>query len=413
MNRAYTYVIIGNGTAAIGAVEGIRSVDQTGSIAIVSSEPHHCYGRPLISYLLEGKTDLERMKYRPDDFYTRNGCETWLGRTVEKIDAVRKEATLDGGDTLGYDKLLYAAGSSPFIPPTKGLDSVRKVYTFMTLDDALALQQAVTKKSRVLIVGGGLIGLKCAEGIAKLAGSITVVDLAPRILSSILEEESAQIVQKHIERQGIRFLLGQSVASFSGEKASLDSGETLEYDILVMAVGVRPNTALLKAAGARVERGVVTDERMQTSLRDVYAAGDCTESYDISSGSDRILAILPNAYRQGECAGVNMAGGQMRFDRAIPMNAIGFFGLHVMTAGTYAGQVWFHRDGDNYKKLFYDGDLLRGFILIGDVDKAGIYTSLIRERIPLSSIDFELICEKPGLMAFSKKYRDEKLGGIL
>lgn len=151
---------------------------------------------------------------------------------------------------------------------------------------------------------------------------------------------------------------------------------------------------------------------MQTSLRDVYAAGDCTESHDISNDSDRILAILPNAYRQGECAGINMAGGHAAFDRAIPMNAIGFFGLHVMTAGTYAGQTYFSHDGGNYKKLFYDNDLLRGFILIGNVEKGGIYTSLIRERIPLSSLDFELLCEKPSLMAFSKKYRDEKLGGV-
>ena len=187
----------------------------------------------------------------------------------------------------------------------------------------------------------------------------------------------------------------------------------LPFDIVVVAVGVRPNTALLEQAGAQVQRGVVTDDHQRTSLPDVYAAGDCTESYDVSTGSHRVLALLPNAYRQGESAGIDMAGGEQAYTGAIPMNAIGFFGLHLITAGTYTGEAYVHVDGQNYKKLFYADGVLKGYIMIGDVNQAGIYTALIREQTPLDTIDFSLICEKPGLMAFSKTDRKKKLGGAV
>ncbi|HOK81898.1 MAG TPA: hypothetical protein PLA09_03970 [Clostridia bacterium] len=124
------------------------------------------------------------------------------------------------------------------------------------------------------------------------------------------------------------------------------------------------------------------------------------------------MALLPNAYMQGECAGINMAGGEATFDKAIPMNAIGFLGLHIITAGNYVGEVYKGDIKDGYKRLFYSDNKLNGYILIGDVQKAGIYTSLIRERTPLDTIDFGLICERPGLMAFTKETRCQKLGGI-
>jgi NAD(P)H-nitrite reductase large subunit len=125
------------------------------------------------------------------------------------------------------------------------------------------------------------------------------------------------------------------------------------------------------------------------------------------------MALLPNAYMQGECAGVNMAGGEKTFDKAIPMNAIGFFGLHVITAGNYSGEEYCETESDRYKRLFYSDNKLNGYIMIGDVEKAGIYTSLIREQTPLDTIDFALVCEKPGLMAFTKEDRRVKLGGTV
>ncbi len=403
--------MIGNSAAGIGAVEGIRQVDQQGDMTVISSEPYHTYSRPLISYLLLGKTTEQKMKYRPDNFYRDHGCTLMAGVKVTAVDAVGKRVTLDNGGALPYDKLLVATGSAPFVPPFAGLDTVPQRFTFMSLDDAKALDAALQKDKRILIVGAGLIGLKCAEGILHKVRDVTVVDLAPRILSSILDDDGAQIVQRHLEEKGVAFRLGTGVKQFDGNRAMLDNGDTVDFDILVMAVGVRPNTALLKGI-ADIDKGIIVDDASRTSAPDIYAAGDCTQTRDISCGQSRVMALLPNAYMQGYCAGVHMAGGDACFDKAIPMNAIGFFGLHIITAGRYVGDVYRESGGDRYKCLFYSDNRFNGYILIGDVEKAGIYTSLVRERTPLDSIDFPLICEKPGLMAFTKQVRGQKLGGV-
>lgn len=403
------YVIIGNSAAAVGCIEGIRQEDKSGPITVVTDEPYHTYSRPLISYLLLGKTDEERMKYRPDGFYEENGVTLLAGKRAEKIDPESKTVLLDDGQALSYDKLLVAAGSRPFVPPIKGLDGVENAFTFMTLDSAKALEKALGPDKRVLILGAGLIGLKCAEGIAGRVGSLTVADLADHILPSILDSEAAAMVQRHIEDHGVSFLLGDGVDSFEGNTAVLKSGKKVPFDLLVICVGVRPNTSLVSEAGGEVARGIRVDPCCATTIPDVYAAGDCTESFDVSSGQERILALLPNAYMQGRCAGTNMAGGEAVYDHAIPMNAIGFFGYHVLTAGTYTGEIYRSAEGCSLKKLFYENDRLKGYILLGDVARAGIYTSLIRKETPLSSIDFALICEKPQLMAFTREERKEML----
>ncbi|MGN0479138.1 MAG: NAD(P)/FAD-dependent oxidoreductase [Hominenteromicrobium sp.] len=399
------YVIIGNSTAAIGCVEGIRSVDADGEIVLISSEKHHTYSRPLISYLLEGKTDEQRMKYRPDSFYTDNRVTAKLGVKAEKLDAEKKTVQLENGEVIPYEQLLVATGSTPFIPPMQGLETVEKAFTFMSLDDAKALENALTPESRVLIIGAGLIGLKCAEGIAERVKSITVVDMADRVLPSILDETGSGIVRAYLEKHGMTFYLNDTVSAFDGGHAVLRSGAAIDFDVLVIAVGVRPAVSLVKDAGGAVRRGIAADSTGRTTLPDVYAAGDCAESFDISAGVNRVLALLPNAYMQGHTAGVNMAGGRASFDNAIPMNAIGFMGLHIITAGAYDGETYTAKDGENYKILFYKDDLLKGYILIGDVARAGIYTALIRNRTPLSTIDFGLICEKPQLMAFTSNAR--------
>ena len=405
------YVIIGNSAAAVGAIEGIRALDKEGAITVISDETHHTYSRPLISYLLSGKTDREHMRYRRFSFYEDNTCKTLLGKTALSLDKDKKAVELDDGTKISYDKLLVATGSSPFIPPMEGLETVSKRFSFMSLYDADALEKALYPEARVLIVGAGLIGLKCAEGILAKVGTITVIDLAPKILSSILDDDGAKRVQNHLEKQGIDFHLGVSAKSFNVNKAELSSGETLEFDLLVTAVGVRPNVNLVKDAGGEIDRGIVVSESMQTTIPDVYAAGDCVVSYDITCDTRRILAILPNAYVGGFNAGTAMAGGTPAQMKAMPMNAIGFFGLHIITAGSYEGEVFEKSDDENYKKLFYADNAMKGFILIGDVDKAGIYTSLVREKTPLSEIDFASVCKEPSLIVFGRRFRDEKLGG--
>lgn len=402
-------VIIGNSAAAIGCVEGVRSVDKNSEIVLIASEKHHTYSRPLISYLLYGKTDEQRMKYRPDSFYSDNMVDTMLGKTAVSVDPKGHTVKLESGEVISYDKLMVATGSSPFVPPMKGLDKVEKKFTFMTLDDAHALDEAISAESRVLVIGAGLIGLKCVEGIADKVKEIAVVDMADRILPSVLDAEGAELVQKSIEKHGVKFYLNDSAAELEPNKAKLKSGAEVEFDVLVVAVGVRPNIALLKDAGAECGRAIKTDNKCQTSLKDIYAGGDCTESYDITIGAERVLALLPNAYMQGNTAGVNMAGGEQLYENAIPMNAMGMFGYHMITAGSYEGNVYTEKEGENYKKLFYKDNRLMGYIMIGDIKRAGIYTALIKNQTPLDSIDFELIKQKPQLMAFSAEDRRAKL----
>ena len=402
------YVIIGNSTAGIAAAESIRKLDQAGSITILSDEAFPTYGRPLISYYLLGKTDAAHMNYCPADFYQKNNIRTMFSVRAEHIDAAKKQVLLQGGKKVKYDKLLVATGSRPFVPPMEGLDK-NEYFTFMTYADALALEKQLAPEKKVLIVGAGLIGLKCLEGIADRVGKVTVVDMAPHILPSILDDYGASIIQKQLEKHGAEFYLSDSVASFEKGVAHLKSGATVPFDILVVAAGVRPNVELVKEAGGKVGRGILTDDRQETSLKDVYAAGDCTESYDITCGQSRILALLPNAQFQGSCAGTNMAGGEAHFTNAVPMNAIGFFGSHVLTAGSYFGDTYEEKEGETYKKLFFDGDKLNGFILIDLPERAGIYTSLLRNQTSLSEVDFEALKKDPGLLAFSEAFREQKL----
>lgn len=405
------YVIIGNSVAAIGAIESIRKRDQEGDIILISKEPYHTYSRPLISYLLQGKTDLEKMKYRPCDFYEKMKCHTRLNEVVCQIQPELQQVMLEGGEVISYDKLLVATGSRPFIPRLEGLETVSQKFTFMDLDSAQALQSSINKDSKVLIVGAGLIGLKCAEALKPLVDEVVVCDIAGHVLSSVLDEEGSKYLQNHLEKEGIRFYLKNGVKKFESNRAYLQDDTEIEFNSLVLAVGVIPNIELVQQAGGTTNRGIWIDSYCQTSLENIYAAGDCTESIDLIDGKQKILAIIPNAYRQGECAGTNMALGHQIFDKAIPMNAVGFYGLHLVSAGTQDGEGLVIKDDKNYKKLIIKDNLLKGFMMIGDVENAGIYTSVIREQIPLSSIDFQLMKEKPQLLAFPKAYRDEKLGG--
>ena len=265
----------------------------------------------------------------------------------------------------------------------------------------------------MLIVGAGFIGLKCAEGLAGRAGSITVCDLAPHAMSASLDADCAPILERHLESNGIRLLLGNTVQRFEGQTAHMTGGETVEFDELVVAIGVRPNTALFAEAGGQCGRGIPADASMRTSLPDVWAAGDCTETTELTTGTPGVLAVLPNASMQGRCAGINMAGGDAVFDKGMRMNSIGFFGLHIMSAGTCTDCVYAEVTETGCRKLFASDGVLKGFILIGDVHAAGVYTAMIREQTPLADVDFEALKREPSLYPFGRKLRAQKLGGVV
>jgi len=410
------YVIIGNGPAAVSCIEGIRSLDRDGRITVISKEAHPAYFRPLISYYLEGKSKAENISCRPGDFYEKNGCEIVTGEAVG-INKDQQTITLKSGDAIPYDKLCICTGSSPFVPPMQGLDTVEKKFTFLTIGDSYEIEKAINKDSRVLIIGAGLIGLKCAEGLRDRVQSVTVCDLAPRVLSSILDDECAAIVQEHLEANGISFSLADTAERFEGNVAFMKNGGAIPFDVLVLALGVRPNIGFFKEAGGECGRAIIVDDSMQTSIGNIYAAGDCAEQYDITFGAKRIMALLPNANLGGHTAGVNMAGGSALFDNAVPMNSIGFWGLHMMTAGTYANDSnakMIEEKGENsIKRFFIRDNKLIGFIIIGDVRSAGIYTNLIRTQTDLSYLDIDALIKNPNLLPFGEIYRRKTLGGVV
>ncbi len=389
------YVIVGNGIAATGCIDGIRSIDEKGEITVISKEPYPAYGRPLISYFMEDKVKLENISYRNADYYDRKNCKVLYGCECTGIDTDAKTVKLNNGETINYDELCIASGSSPFIPSYPGIEGVRNVYTFTTLDDAKMLKEAVTKDKNVLILGSGLIGLKCMEGLFNKAASITVSSRGDQVMSRILDKATAKDIQKYLEDKGIIFELKDTVDYFDGNIAVMTSGHEIQFDILVMSLGVKPNVSILNGA----EEAIKVDESMRTEFKNVYAAGDCVQSEDITDGKTKVMAIIPNAYMGGECAGKNMAGGNAVFDNAMPMNSMSLLEKHIMTAGA-------NREADGVevldlsgksstKRLYIKDDVIIGYTIVDDVESAGIYTKLIRDKAVLSKEQQESLKKSP------------------
>ncbi|MFZ5640370.1 MAG: NAD(P)/FAD-dependent oxidoreductase [Bacillota bacterium] len=417
------YVIIGNSAAAIGAVEGIRQVDKKGQITIISEEPYHTYSRPLISYWLAGKVSADNMIYRDGSFYEANSVTPLLGRKAVSVDPKGKKVVLDDGDTVKYDKLLVATGGKPIMPPMKGLDK-EGVYTFIKFDDVKAIQEVAAPGKKAVVIGAGLIGLKAAEALLKLGLDITVVELANRVLSAILDEGAGAMVQGCLEDAGIKFELNTTVKEVGGGKkvtgVTLENGKKLDCDLLVVAIGVQPNTDVIKDSGIQVNRGIVVDEHMRTSSANVYAAGDVAEGFDLVSGANRVLPLLPNAYMQGEVAGRNMAGAETVFAGGMAMNAIGFYDLPMLTAGIIkpdsdAYEVLTEADPATrtYRKIVIKDNRLVGYICLNKVDRAGILTGLIRDKVNIGEYKESLARPDFGYVHFPQEFRQDRLtGGI-
>ena len=414
------YLIIGNSCAGTSCAAEIRNTDKKGNITILSDEKYCAYGRPLISYFLLGKQDMQTIKYKKEDFYTKNNITVKLNCKAENINTTKKEVSCSNGEVYKYDKLLIATGSVPFVPKIEGIEKHKNVYTFLNLESVINIKKAITKNSDVVVIGAGLIGLKAAEALAEQVKSINVCDMADRVMGSVLDKNSASIIQNHIEKHNVKFYLSNTAKEVKENSVTLNDGTELKCDVLIMAVGVRPNVALAQTAGVKINRGIVVDKNMQTSVKDIYAAGDCVESLDVLSNQNKILALWPNAFIQGKTAGANMAGATKEFNGAFPLNAIGFFGLHLISAGIIEPKeegfkvcIDYDKEKQTLKKLVIKDDKLEGFALINTNERAGIYTSLINDKIPLSSLNYDITKQNIGLSAFSKEIRENKIfGGI-
>ncbi len=415
------YIIIGASAAGLACAEQIRKEDKNATITVLTKESYLPYSRPSISYYLKGVVKEKDMYLRKPSFYKANGIEIVTGAEVKAMD--RKAKTVKAGrKAYQYDKLCLCTGSKPFVPPMKNVDGKENALTFLDLESTKAVKAKANADTKAVVIGAGLIGMKAAEGLSKICKSVDVVELSPRILPSILDAKSSKGVKKYIEENGhIKFHLGDTVteAKSKGKKITsvvLKSGKELKCDLLILAVGVRPETALAEGAGLKVDRGIICDAAtMQTSDKSVYAAGDCTVSTDMLDGSKKIIALWVNAVQQGKIAGSQMAGGSETLGGSYAVNAIDFYGLRICTCGLInaAGEQYsdiIRQDGDRYKRLIFEGDRLVGFVLINSSENAGIYTSLIENRVDISTLDGD-ITDTPSLFLFDKETRQNRLKG--
>lgn len=415
VNEGRRYVIIGNSTAATAAVEAIRTVDRGGSITLVSEEPYHTYSRPLISYYLSGQVEEEQMLYRPRDFYRRNGVDIRLGTRAVKIDTNNKQVFLtpasgrkDPEEAVGYDRLMIATGSRPAAPPIPGL-SLSGVHNFYTLDDIRGIKANLKSGDGVVVLGAGLIGMKAAEALNKLGCRVSVVEMADRVLSTILDREASAIIQSWMEEHGIRFYLSQRAAAITGDEkvdgVRLEDGNILAASMVIVATGVRPNAEIARSAAIEVRQGILVNEYQETSVPDIYCAGDVCEGYDPLYNRKKLTPILPSAYHQGRIAGLNMAGETHANTGLAAFNSTTFFGLPVCTMGLSVltkeeGERYSSRNGSGYRSLVFKGETLAGGIFINSAERAGIFLQLIREKTPVRPQKDFLLQAAPRLIDF-------------
>jgi len=417
------YLIVGNSVAAVGAIRAIRELDQQGNITVVSREKHNVYGRPLISYLLGGLITEKRMAYLPDNFYEQNRINLLLDSEVVAVDSKGKNVKLGNGDTLPYDKLLLATGGDPFIPPIEGLADKDRIFTFTTWDDAAKLKGISSDINRAVVIGGGLIGLKAAEGLNLLNKSVTVIELADRVLSSAFDRPAGKVVARKMKANGIDVITEDTVVRIEGEGGeisgvTLKSGDFILCDTVIVAIGVRPAAAFLKGSGVEVNRGIVVDNTMSTSIKDIYAAGDVAEAADFFSGQKNPMPIWPDAYIQGDIAGTAMAGGAKNYEGGLAMNSIEFFKVSTISMGVTNPldpteyDIHTYQDIQNYqyRKIVLQGNRLVGAVLVGSVDRAGIFAGLIREKIDMTPFKDSLLSPDFGFINLSKEIRSRLFG---
>ncbi|MBI2872918.1 MAG: NAD(P)/FAD-dependent oxidoreductase [Chloroflexi bacterium] len=414
------YLIVGNSAGGIAAVEAIRQVDPKGSIAIVSDEPYPAYSRPAIAEFLMGERPFdERMLFRDADFYSRNRVETHLGVKVLRLDVGGRKAVLDNGEALPWERLLLATGGTPIMPPMQGL-ALEGVHTFVTLDDARRLRQALLNGAkRVVVVGGGLIGCSLTHSLLQYGGvQVTLVELRERILTTMMDTPTSQRVEARLRKLGVQLLTGRSVVRVLPDAPGarvggvlLDNGEELPCDLVGMAVGVRPRTELAHGTPVRVQRGFLVDRHMETSAPGVYACGDAAESHDFIYGASRVVAIWPNAYIGGRIAGFNMAGDAAQYDGCTAMNAFSYFDLALASGGMFDPEAQEEcttlskESGEVYRKVVLKHNRLVGFVLLGDIEQSGVLYRLMQEQVDVSQFQEHLVADNFGLVKLPRPLR--------
>jgi len=412
------YAIIGSSAAGISAIEAIRSKDKKAKITVISDEKRPLYSRCLISYLLAGTIDETKIWYRPDSFFKDNDIDAILGVKAENID--KKEVILEDKNKVKFDKLLIATGSSAKLENIPGVDK-KGVFPLRTIDHTKDIESMLGKVKSAVVLGGGLIGLRAAYALKNRGKDVSVYVRSPQILSQIIDKASADTMQKHIEEKGIKIFTGKSAKEIKGKDSVkgivLNDNKEVPCELVIIGKGVSPNIDIAKSTGLKTNWGIVVDENLKTSAKDIFAAGDVAESYDITLEENSINAIWPVACGEGRVAGLNMTGEKIPYDGTLAMNSIEFFGLPVISIGITKPKKDIYKEiikkdpvKNIYKKIVLKNDVVVGAIFVNSVDAIGIVGTLIKNKVNIKDIKDDILGDYFDYGKIIRLVKDSKKG---
>lgn len=388
-------VIVGNGMAAAKLVEELASTALGRyAVAVIGDEPRLAYNRVLLSSVLAGETGSHEIELKPARWWRDRGVTVRYGYRVTEIDTGRRELKIAGEESMHYARLVLATGSTPLRLGVPGAD-LPGVHTFRDTRDVDLLLALAAARKRVVVIGGGLLGLEAAYGLAKAGAPVTLLHLMDRLMERQLDAPAADLLRTLVERKGIRVLLNASTARIHGdacvEAVELADGRRIPADAVIFAAGIRPNVALAKEAGIAVNRGIVVDDVMQTASPDVFALGECAEHRGICYG------LVEPAYEQARVLARHLAGRSASYQGSVVATNLKVSGVSVFSAGEFMGGegseslVLSDRRRGTYKKLVIAEGRLAGAVLIGDTVDALWYLELIRNREKVAAIRSDMM----------------------
>ncbi len=389
-------VIVGNGMAAVRAIEELRALaPQAYDITVFGAEPHGSYNRVLLSPLLAGDARIEELVTHPPEWYREHGITLHSADPVAHIDRVRRRVRSRRGVETSYDRLLIATGSVPILLPIPGR-RLKGVITFRDLKDVDTMLAASRAQRHAVVIGGGLLGLEAASGLLRRGLDVTVVHIHRHLMERELDAQAAELLRDELERRGLRFVMNAEASRLSGEThvtgVGLADGNELAADLVVVAVGVRPNIELAREAGLACDRGLLVDDTMLTYDPAIYAIGECVQHRDKTFG-----LVAPLMEQARVCASYLAERGTRGY-RASPVSAqLKVAGISVFSAGNCApgpgAESLVLRDPKRgiYKRLVIEQDKVRGAVLYGDIRDSGWYLDLISERRNIHAFRDELL----------------------
>jgi nitrite reductase (NADH) large subunit len=388
-------IIVGNGMAAARLVDelGARALGRY-AIAVIGAEPRLAYNRVLLSSVLAGEVETPDIELKPAHWWRDRGVTLRYGCAAIAVDAAARTITLADGKQLAFSKLVFATGSQPIRLPIPGMQ-LDGVFTFRDVGDVETITAAARTDARVVVIGGGLLGLEAAHGLAKAGADVTLVHLMNRLMERQLDAAAAAMLKRATEAKGIRVLLEAETACVAGtnrvEAVELRDGRTIAADAVVVAVGIRPNAELARSAGIEVGRGIVVDDDLETSAKGIYAIGECAEHRGICYG------LVEPAYEQACILADRLCGKGVTYSGSVLATNLKVSGVHVFSAGEFIDDAGTQRivladpGLGTYKKLLIAHGRLVGAVLFGDTADGLWYLDLIRAGTPISAFRDDLM----------------------